>query len=86
MESLETKLNSPRPPSRGSNWGCKIPNFDIFPYISFIIGFRVLEYVKRYWETICAESNWGHKIAYFVFLHYISFILAFRALECIKSY
>ena len=70
------------------------------PYISFILAFRALEYIKRYWETVCEESiypsdlltpppygsNWGHKIADFVFLPYISFILAFRALECIKRY
>ena len=27
----------------------------LVPYISFIIGFRALEYIKRYWETICEE-------------------------------
>ena len=67
----------------------------ILPYISFILAFRALEYIKGYWETICEESrmpvrfcgsNWGHKIPDFVFLPYISFILAFRALECIKRY
>ena len=25
--------------------------------ISVIIGFRALEWVKRYWETICEESR-----------------------------
>ena len=53
MESLESKSNFPPDP----NWGRKIVNFDIFPYISFIIGFRALECVKRYWETICEESR-----------------------------
>ena len=49
---------SPPTPLYGSNWGHKIANFDISPYISFIIGFRALECVKRYWEeTICEESR-----------------------------
>ena len=38
------------------DWGHKIADFDILPYISFIIGFRALKCVKRYWETVCEES------------------------------
>ena len=36
----------------GSNWGHKIADFLFLPYISFILAFRALEYIKRYWETI----------------------------------
>ena len=65
------------------------------PYISFIIAFRALEYIKRYMCRVYIAgqiypdlhpygSNWGHKIADFVFFLYISFIIAFTALEYIK--
>ena len=57
MESLESKSNFTPDPPVGSNWGNKIANFDIFPYISLIIGFRALECVKTYCETICEESR-----------------------------
>ena len=40
----------------GSNWGHKIAYFVFLPYISFILAFRALEYIKRYWETLCEES------------------------------
>ena len=30
---------------------------DSLPHISFIIGFKALECIKRYWETICEESR-----------------------------
>ena len=33
----------------------KIANFDILPYISFIIAFTASESTKRYWETKCKE-------------------------------
>ena len=33
-------------------WGHKIADFDILPYISFIIVFTASECTKRYWETI----------------------------------
>ena len=98
-ESRQPVRFTPQPPY-GSNWGHKIADFVFLPYISFILAFRALACIKRYWETICEESswlvrftptptygsNWGHKIAYFVCFPYISFILAFRALECINRY
>ena len=38
----------------------KIPtkffNFVFLPYISFIMAFKALECIKRYWKTICGES------------------------------
>ena len=61
MENLESKSNStPDPPigvKLGSNWGHKIADFDILPYISFILAFRALECIKKYWETICEEPR-----------------------------
>ena len=50
MESLESK-------SYGSNWGHKIVDFVFLPLISFILAFRLLESIKRYWETLCEESR-----------------------------
>ena len=47
MESLESK----------SNWGHKIAGFVFWPCISFILAFRALKCVKKYWETICEESS-----------------------------
>ena len=46
----------PLTPPYGLNWGHKIIDFVFLPYISFILAFRALEYIKRYWETICEES------------------------------
>ena len=43
-------------PPYGSNWGHKIANFVFLPYISFVLAFRALQCIKRYWETICEES------------------------------
>ena len=48
MESLESKSNF---------WGHKIADFVFLPYISFILAFRALECIKRYWETMCEESR-----------------------------
>ena len=39
----------------GSYWGHKIADF-VFFALSFIITFRELECIKRYWETIYGES------------------------------
>ena len=35
----------------------KIADFVFLPYISFILAFRALECIKRYWETLCEESR-----------------------------
>ena len=40
----------------GQTGGHKIADFLFLPYISFILAFRALECIKRYWETICEES------------------------------
>ena len=55
MESLESKSNS----ALGSNWGHKIADFDILPYISFIIAFRVLErgIGKSYVKSLDSQSD-----------------------------
>ena len=55
-ESLESKSNSPDPLVRVKQ-GSKIADFDILPFISFIIALRALECIKRYWETICKDSR-----------------------------
>ena len=39
------------------NWSHKIADFVFLPYISFILAFRALECIKRYWETVCEESR-----------------------------
>ena len=38
-------------------WGHKIVDFVFWPFISFILAFRVLECIKRYWETLYEESR-----------------------------
>ena len=38
------------PPPYGLNWGHKIADFVFLPYISFILAFRALEYINRYWK------------------------------------
>ena len=47
----------PDPPPYGSNWGHKIADFVFLPLIAFILAFRVLECIKKYWETLCEESR-----------------------------
>ena len=37
--------------------GVKIADYVFLPFISFIIAFRALERIKRYWETIREESR-----------------------------
>ena len=57
MKSLYSQSDlPPEPPPYELNWGRKIANLVILPYISFILAFRALECIKRYWETICEES------------------------------
>ena len=41
----------------GQTWGHKIADFVFLPYISFILAFRALECIKRYWETKCEGSR-----------------------------
>ena len=41
----------------GQTGGHKIADFVFLPYISFILAFRALECIKRYWETICEKSR-----------------------------
>ena len=59
MKSLDSWSDLPPdpPPPYGSNWGHKIADFVFLPLISFILAFRVLECIKRYWETLCEESR-----------------------------
>ena len=41
----------------GQTGGHKIADFVFLPFISFNLAFRALEYIKRYWETLCEESR-----------------------------
>ena len=49
MKSLDSRSDLPPTPPYGSNRFC------VLPYISFILAFRALECIKRYWETICEK-------------------------------
>ena len=40
-----------------SNWGHKIADLVFFPYISFILAFKALECIQRYWDTICEGKH-----------------------------
>ena len=57
VKSLDSRSGLPPDPPYGSKWGHKIANFVFLPYIPFILAFRALECIKRYWETICEESR-----------------------------
>ena len=58
MKSLDNWSDfTPGPPLMGQTGGHKIADFVFLPYISFILAFRVLECIKRYWETLCEESR-----------------------------
>ena len=54
-ESTLLVKSTPNSPC-GSNWGHEIVDFVFLPYIAFTIVFTALECIKRYSETICAES------------------------------
>ena len=56
MKSLDSWSDLP-PDTYGSNWGYKIADYVFLPFISFILAFRALECIMRYWETICEESR-----------------------------
>ena len=57
VKSLDSESDLPPTSPHGSNWSHKIVNFVFLPYMSFILAFRALECIKRYWETLCAEST-----------------------------
>ena len=58
MKSLDSWSDLPSdPPLMGQTGGHKIADFVFLPYISFILAFRALEYIKRYWETTSEESR-----------------------------
>ena len=44
-------------PFYGSNWIHQIADFVFLPYIYFILAFRDLQCIQRYWETLCEESR-----------------------------
>ena len=56
MKSQDSRSDLSPDPPYGSNWGNKIADFVFLPYIYFIVAFRALEYIKRYWEILCEES------------------------------
>ena len=57
MESLNSRSVLLHAPPYGSNWGHKIADFEVLPYIFFIVAFIASECIKRYWESICGESK-----------------------------
>ena len=57
MKSLGSWSDLPPDLPYGSNWSYKIADYVFLPFISFILAFRALECIKRYWETICEESR-----------------------------
>ena len=57
VKSLDSQSDLPPDLPYGSNWGHKIVDFGFLPYISFILGFRALERIEWYRETICKESR-----------------------------
>ena len=57
MKSRDSRSDLPRPPLMGQTGVIKIADLVFLPYISFIFAFRVLEFIKRYWDTICEESR-----------------------------
>ena len=57
MKSLDSWSDLPLHPPYGSNWGHKIADFVLLPYISFIVAFIASECIKTYWESIYGESK-----------------------------
>ena len=57
MKSQNSRSDLPPDPPYGSNWCHKMADFVFLPYIYFILAFRALECIKRYWETLCEESR-----------------------------
>ena len=55
MKSLDSWSDLP-PPPYGSNWGHKIADLVFLPLISFILAFRVLECIKRFWKPYSLDS------------------------------
>ena len=56
VKSLDSRSDLPPDPLLWVKMGYKIADFVFLPYISFILAFRALEYINRYWETRCEES------------------------------
>ena len=48
VDSLYSWSNLPSDPPYGSNWGHKIADLILLPYISFINAFTALECIKSY--------------------------------------
>ena len=55
VKSQDSWSDLPPDPPYGSNWGRKIADFVFLPYISFILAFKALESIQRYWDTIYEE-------------------------------
>ena len=47
------------PPPMGQTWGHKIADLVFLPLSSFILAFRVLECIKRYWKPyVMSLDSW----------------------------
>ena len=57
MKSLDSRSGLPPDPHYGSNWIHQIADFVFLPYIYFILAFRDLQCIKRYWETLHDASR-----------------------------
>ena len=65
MKSQDSRSDLPLapPPPYGSNWGHEIANFVFLPYISFILAFRALEFIKRWPFIATTHLLWVTKLA-----------------------
>ena len=57
MESLYCQSDLPPDPLSWVKLGHNIADFVFLAYISFVIAFRALECIQRYWETKYGESR-----------------------------
>ena len=57
MKSLDSWSDLPPDRPLWVKLGHKIADFVFLPIISFILAFRVLECIERYWESLCEESR-----------------------------
>ena len=57
MKSLDSWSDLPPDHPLWVTLGHKIADFVFLPFVPFVLAFRALECIKRYWETLCKESG-----------------------------